>query len=158
MPSLRSKFWSIIISRLIMKAGEINGPDDIRRDMSGDKISFLRDNWKKEEYIDYINDFIGSLEILKLNNKKVTSNKTLLYLHGGGYVACGAARAGGAAHVARRSGRHGAALAAWGTDAVATWSLLPRPVPAPQRSRGFPQWSFRCASPRTSARAAAPCL
>ena len=89
MPSLRSKFWSIIISRLIMKAGEINGPDDIRRDMSGDKISFLRDNWKKEEYIDYINDFIGSLEILKLNNKKVTSNKTLLYLHGGGYVACG---------------------------------------------------------------------
>ncbi len=89
MPSLRSKFWSIIISRLIMKAGEINGPDDIRRDMSGDKISFLRDNWKKEKYIDYINDFIGSLEILKLNNKKVTSNKTLLYLHGGGYVACG---------------------------------------------------------------------
>ena len=28
-------------------------------------------------------------QILKLNNKKVTSNKTLLYLHGGGYVACG---------------------------------------------------------------------
>ena len=53
-----------------MKAGEINGPDDIRRDMSGDKISFLRDNWKKEEYIDYIDDAIGSLEILKLNNKK----------------------------------------------------------------------------------------
>ena len=89
MPSLRSKFWSIIISRLIMKAGQINGPDDIRRDMSGDKISFLRDNWKKGEYIEYINDSIGSLEILKLNNKKVTSNKTLLYLHGGGYVACG---------------------------------------------------------------------
>ena len=72
-----------------MKAGEINDPDDIRRDMSGDKISFLRDNWKKEKYIDYTNDFIGSLEILKLNNKKVKSNKTLLYLHGGGYVACG---------------------------------------------------------------------
>ena len=89
MPSLRSKFWSIIISRLIMKAGEINDSDDIRRDMSGDKISFLRDNWKKEEYIDYIDDSIGSLEILKLNNKKVISNKTLLYLHGGGYVACG---------------------------------------------------------------------
>ena len=89
MPSLRSKFWSLIISRLIMKAGEINDSDDIRRDMSGDKISFLRDNWKKEEYIDYIDDSIGSLEILKLNNKKVISNKTLLYLHGGGYVACG---------------------------------------------------------------------
>ena len=71
MPSLRSKFWSLIISRLIMKAGEINDSDDIRRDMSGDKISFLRDNWKKEEYIDYIDDSIGSLEILKLNNKKV---------------------------------------------------------------------------------------
>ena len=51
MPSLRSKFWSLIISRLIMKAGEINDSDDIRRDMSGDKISIIIDNCKKEEYL-----------------------------------------------------------------------------------------------------------
>ena len=51
--SLQSKFWSFIISRLIMKADKIKDPDDIRRDMSGDKISFLRDKWKREAYIDY---------------------------------------------------------------------------------------------------------
>jgi len=87
--SLRSKFWSLIISKLIMKVGEIKDPDDIRRDMSGDKLSFLRDKWKRETYIDYTNYFIDHLEILELRNKKVKSNKTLLYLHGGGYVACG---------------------------------------------------------------------
>ena len=89
MTSLRSKFWSLIISKLIMKVGEIKDPDDIRRDMSGDKLSFLRDKWKREKYIDYTNYFIDHLEILELRNKKVKSNKTLLYLHGGGYVACG---------------------------------------------------------------------
>ena len=89
MTSLRSKFWSLIISKLIMKVGEIKDPDDIRRDMSGDKLSFLRDKWKRETYIDYTNYFIDHLEILELRNKKVKSNKTLLYLHGGGYVACG---------------------------------------------------------------------
>ena len=51
MTSLRSKFWSLIISKLIMKVGEIKDPDDIRRDMSGDKLSFLRDKWKRETYI-----------------------------------------------------------------------------------------------------------
>jgi len=63
--SLRSKFWSLIISKLIMKVGEIKDPDDIRRDMSGDKLSFLRDKWKRETYIDYTNYFIDHLEILE---------------------------------------------------------------------------------------------
>ena len=59
MTSLRSKFWSLIISKLIMRVGEIKDPDDIRRDMSGDKVSFLRDKWKREAYIDYTTDFIA---------------------------------------------------------------------------------------------------
>ena len=57
-----------------MKVGEIKDPDDIRRDMSGDKLSFLRDKWKRETYIDYTNHFIDHLEILELRNKKVKSN------------------------------------------------------------------------------------
>ena len=89
MPSLRSRFWASTISKIIDNAPEINHPNDIRRDFSEDRISFLRTNWKKKKYIDYTNINIDDLELLKLNNKKVKSSKTLLYLHGGGYVACG---------------------------------------------------------------------
>ena len=89
MPSLRSRFWSSTISKIIDNAPEINHPNDIRRDFSEDRISFFKANWRKEKYIDYSNMNIGHLELLKLNNKNVKSNKTLLYLHGGGYVACG---------------------------------------------------------------------
>ena len=89
MPSLRSRFWSSTISKIIDNAPEINHPNDIRRDFSEDRISFFKANWRKEKYIDYTNMNIGHLELLKLNNKNVKSNKTLLYLHGGGYVACG---------------------------------------------------------------------
>ena len=89
MASLRSRFWASTISKIIDNTPEINHPNDIRRDFSEDRISFLRTNWKKKKYIDYTNINIDDLELLKLNNKKVKSNKTLLYLHGGGYVACG---------------------------------------------------------------------
>ena len=58
-------------------------------EVSSDTIPFLNNIWKKEQYIEYTNYFIDNLEILKLNNRQNKSNKTLLYLHGGGYVACG---------------------------------------------------------------------
>lgn len=89
MTSLRSKFWSVLIRQLVMKIGTITKPTDIRRDMSSDTIPFLSKVWKKEQYIEYTNYFIDNLEMLKLNNRQNKSNKTLLYLHGGGYVACG---------------------------------------------------------------------
>ena len=89
MTSLRSKFWSVLISQLVMKIGTITKPTDIRREMSSDTIPFLNNIWKKEQYIEYTNYFIDNLEMLKLNNRQNKSNKTLLYLHGGGYVACG---------------------------------------------------------------------
>ena len=71
MPSLRSRFWASTISKIIDNAPEINHPNDIRRDFSEDRISFLRTNWKKKKYIDYTNINIDKLALLKLNNKKV---------------------------------------------------------------------------------------
>ena len=44
MPSLRSRFWASTISKIIDNAPEINHPNDIRRDFSEDRISFLRVN------------------------------------------------------------------------------------------------------------------
>ena len=64
MTSLRSKFWSVLISQLVMKIGTITKPTDIRREMSSDTIPFLNNIWKKEQYIEYTNYFIDNLEML----------------------------------------------------------------------------------------------
>ena len=48
MPSLRSRFWSSTISKIIDNAPEINHPNDIRRDFSEDRISFFKANWRKD--------------------------------------------------------------------------------------------------------------
>ena len=52
-----------------MNFGDVEKTKYIRRDMSGDKLSFLRDKWKRETYIDYTKYFIDHLEILELRNK-----------------------------------------------------------------------------------------
>ena len=89
MASLRSKFWAKIISKEIGKAPEIKDTSDIRKDFSGDSRILKANYWKKEKKIRYSNFKIDNLPALKLENKEIQSNKTLLYLHGGGYVACG---------------------------------------------------------------------
>ena len=89
MASLRSKFWARVISKEIGKTPEIKDTSDIRKDFSGDSRILRANYWKKDKEIDYSNFNIEDLPVLKLENKKIKSNKTLLYLHGGGYVACG---------------------------------------------------------------------
>ncbi len=89
MASLRSKFWAKIISKEIGKAPEIKDTSDIRKDFSGDSRILKANYWKKEKKIRYSNFKIDNLPALKLENNEIQSNKTLLYLHGGGYVACG---------------------------------------------------------------------
>tara|TARA_B100001996_G_C18651691_1_gene589629 strand:- start:988 stop:1911 length:924 start_codon:yes stop_codon:yes gene_type:complete len=87
--SIRSKIWSRIISREIGKVTEIKDTSDIRKDFSGDSRILKANYWKKDKKIRYSNFNIDNLPVLKLENKEIQSNKTLLYLHGGGYVACG---------------------------------------------------------------------
>ncbi|MEC7735319.1 MAG: alpha/beta hydrolase [Pseudomonadota bacterium] len=89
MASIRSKLWASIIKRAIKKTGEIKDITNTRRDFSGNNKSFLANYWKKKKQINYLNFNIDGLPVLRLENKEIQSNKTLLYLHGGGYVACG---------------------------------------------------------------------
>ena len=84
MASLRSEFWARVISKEIGKAPEIKDTSDIRKDFSGDSRILRANYWKKDKEIDYSNFNIEDLPVLKLENKKIKSNKTLLYLHGGG--------------------------------------------------------------------------
>ena len=84
---MRARIWFFLLKRWRDSIGDISDSKDIRLD-DGMGIS-TNDSWKKEKDISFTEFNIEHLPVLKLDNKKVNNNKTLLYLHGGGYVACG---------------------------------------------------------------------
>ena len=86
MVSIRGKIWFSIINRIIKKLDTLFDIDKLDNQKLGS--SFPR--WKKATFVDISEFKIDELEVLKIKNINNKNKKTLLYLHGGAYVACGA--------------------------------------------------------------------
>jgi len=87
--SLRARLWTFLIKRWRDKVGDIKNAKDIRQGDGNDIEIYTNNSWKKQKEITFTDLSIGNIDILRLDNKNTKNNKTLLYLHGGGYVACG---------------------------------------------------------------------
>ena len=83
--SIRGKIWFSLIRIFLKKLDTLFDFDKLNNQKLGS--SFPR--WKKATFVEFSEFKIDDLKVLKLKNINNNNKKTLLYLHGGAYVACG---------------------------------------------------------------------
>ena len=85
MVSIRGKIWFSLIKVFLKKLDTLFDVDKLNNQKLGSSFP----KWKKAAFAEFSEFKIDNLEVLKLKNINNNNKKTLLYLHGGAYVACG---------------------------------------------------------------------